>query len=43
MGNKDLVVADLMGEDDANREEYDDKEEFDNDNREEDAKGVSFL
>ena len=43
MEDKYLVVADLMGEDDANREEYNDREEFDNDDREEDTKGVSFL
>ena len=43
MDDKYLVVADLMGEDDANREEYNDREDFDNDDREEDAKGVIFL
>ncbi len=40
---KYLVVADLMGEDGANREEYNGREEFGNNDREEDAKGVSFL
>ncbi len=41
--DKYLVIADLMGEDDTNREEYNDREEFDNNDREEDTKGVSFL
>ncbi len=43
MDNKYLVVADLMGEDDANREEYSNKEEFHNDDRRKDPKEVSFF